>query len=213
MGMVKIDNVLFTVGHSVHTQQHFLNLLKTNEINCVADVRSTPFSRICPQFNRDILKEALQQHGIYYIFMGREFGARREDRGLFTSEGYLDFGKTAESKEFLQGVDRIIKGLQKDLNISFMCTEKDPINCHRNILVAHEFEKLGFQIQNILSDSSTESQQQLENRLLDMYFPDRLQINLFEKSNASLNRKELIEQAYKLRNKDIGYSLYDENGE
>lgn len=211
--MIKINKVVYTIGHSVHTKQYFIDLLKTNEINCIADVRSIPFSRICPQFNQDILRETLKQQRIFYIFMGKEFGARREDKSLYTEEGYLDFDKTAKNKEFLQGVERIVKGLQKDLRISLMCTEKDPINCHRNILVAHEFEKLGYQIQNILADGSTEAQQHLEDRLLDMYFPDRNQVNLFDKLKTSMDEQELVNKAYRLRNKDIGYSLYDENGE
>lgn len=212
MEVININKVLYTVGHSKHSLQHFLKILRLNNISCIVDVRSMPFSKICPQFNQDNFKKFLNENGIYYIFMGKEFGARREDKNLYTNEGYLDFEKTANSKDFIEGVERISKGLKKDFRIAFMCTEKDPINCHRNILVAHEFQKNNYEIQNILADGTIESQQHLEQRLLNIYFPNRFQIDLFENSKENLNEKELINKAYKLRNKDIGYTL-NENGE
>jgi uncharacterized protein (DUF488 family) len=170
-----------------------------------------PFSKICPQFNQDLLKKFLKENGIYYIFMGKEFGARREDKSLYTNEGYLDFEKTSKNNDFINGMNRIIYGLEQNLKIAFMCTEKDPIDCHRNILVAYAFYKNGYQIENILSDGTVESQENLEERLLDLYFPDRFQLNLFEEQ--PLDKRELINRAYKLRNKDIGYSLANENEE
>ena len=204
---MKINKTLYTVGHSKHSLDEFLAILKHNDINCIVDVRSIPFSKICSQFNEENIKHFLKQNGIYYIFMGKEFGARRNDLSLYTKEGYLDFELTAKSKDFLEGVKRIKDGVNKGFNIAFMCTEKDPIDCHRNILVAHEFCKLGYKVKNVLYDGSIEEQQQLEIRLLDMYFKNRNQGDLFGNNLESIDEKELISQAYKLRNKDIGYSI------
>lgn len=204
--------VLYTIGHSKHTQQDFLKLLRLHKINCVVDVRSTPFSKFSPQFNRDEIKKYLNKCGIYYIEMGKEFGARRSDKTLYTNEGYLDFEKTAKSSEFISGIKRINKGVEKGLNIVFMCTEKDPIDCHRNILVAREFYKRNYEILNILYDGSIESQKDLEIRLLDMYFPNRGQLNFIDLENNLKSIEELVEEAYKLRNKDIGYSLNESEG-
>lgn len=198
---------LYTIGHSKHTQQYFLKLLRLYKINCIVDVRSTPFSKFCPQFNRDEIKKYLNRYGVYYVEMGDEFGARRKDKELYTNEGYLDFEKTAGSFEFIKGIKRINEGLEKNLNIAFMCTEKDPIDCHRSILVAREFYKRNYKIINILEDGSNESQEHLEERLLDMYFPNRGQLNFIQPENNSKSIEELIKDAYKLRNKDIGYSL------
>lgn len=210
---VKIDKILYTIGHSRHSEQYFLRLLKLNKINCIVDVRSTPFSKFCPQFNKEELKKCLNLYGIYYIHMGKEFGARRADKNLYTAEGYLDFEKTAKSEQFLKGIERISIGVEKKLNISFMCSEKDPIDCHRNILVANEFYKRKYTIKNILEDGKVEKQEHLHKRLLDMYFPNRNQLNLLDLDKNSETDQELLIKAFKLRNKDIAYKLKeDEEG-
>jgi len=82
-----------------------------------------------------------------------------------------------------------------------MCTEKDPIDCHRNILVARELYKHNYSIKNIFENGEIQTQDCLEKRLLDMYFPNWKQPTLFENKASDL---ELINQAYRLRNKDIG---------
>jgi len=209
--VIFIDRTLYTIGHSKHSKQYFLKLLRLNMINCIVDVRSTPFSKFSPQFNKDELKQFLNNSGVYYIHMGEEFGARQKDKKLYTTEGYLDFEKTAKSKQFIKGVDRISKGIDKGLKIAFMCTEKDPIDCHRNILVANEFYKNNYNIENILENGNHEDQKHLEKRLLDMYFPNRQQLNFIDLNKNNKTEEELIKEAYKLRNRDIGYSLSGNN--
>ena len=90
-----------------------------------------------------------------------------------------------------------------------MCAEKDPIDCHRSILVAREFHKLNYSVNNILENGKIQTQEDLEKRLLDMYFPDRMQLTLFDVEERKSD-SELIEQAYRLRNKDMGYSIAEE---
>lgn len=205
--VIYIDRTLYTIGHTKHSQQYFLKLLTANNINCIADVRSTPFSKFCPQFNQNEIKMFLNKHGIYYIPMGEEFGARQKDMSLYTTEGYLDFEKTAKSDNFLTGIERISTGIDKGLNIAFMCTEKDPIDCHRNILVANAFYKNDYKIQNILANGDIENQEHLQNRLLDMYFPDRAQLTFIDVNRNTKTEVELIKESYRLRNKEIGYNI------
>lgn len=197
---------LYTVGHSLHKIELFLNLLGKFGVNCLVDVRSAPYSKYAPQFNINELKFLLKHKGIYYMFMGNELGARREDRMLYSTEGYLDFEKVRMTSLFTLGIERIRTGIEKGFNVALMCTEKDPIDCHRNILVAREFYKQNYVINNILENGNLESQEHIEERLLDKYFPNRMQQSLFcleeEKSD-----EDLINEAYKLRNKDIGYSI------
>jgi uncharacterized protein (DUF488 family) len=199
-------NTLFTIGHSSHKLEYFLQLLKKYGINCVVDVRSMPFSKYTVQFNKDNLKRFLLSSGVHYLFMGEEFGARREDRSLYTKEGYLDFEKVIKTKLFYNGVERVEAGIKKGFRIAFMCTEKDPIDCHRNILVAREFYKMNYAVNNILENGEIQSQDYIEKRLLDIYFPDRKQQTLFDIEEKK-NDAELIVQAYKLRNRDIGYNI------
>ncbi|MCG9969832.1 DUF488 domain-containing protein [Pelotomaculum terephthalicicum JT] len=202
-------NKIYTIGHSSHKLENFLHLLKIHSINCLIDVRSMPHSKYTPQFNKDELRRFLLSNSIHYIFMGNEFGARREDKSLYTKEGYLDFDKVTNTSLFKAGIERIKTGIKKDFKIALMCTEKDPIDCHRNILIAREFHKLDYSIDNILENGEIQNQDFIEKRLLDMYFPNRMQQTLFDIIDGRKNDSELIDQAYKLRNRDIGYSIVE----
>lgn len=195
---------IYTIGHSVNTFEKFLKLLRKHKVNCIIDVRSTPFSKYAPQYNKENIKALLNKHGIYYIFMGEEFGARRKESELYNEDGLVDFEKVGKSALFENGVQRVNDGIEKGYNISFMCTEKDPISCHRCILVGREFHKIGYNVCNIMPNGDIQTQDNIEQRLLDMYYRDRNQISLF--SNAS-SEEELINKAYKLQNKEVGYHV------
>ena len=137
--------VVYTVGHSNHPIEEFLKLLVKHNINCVCDVRSMPYSRFTEQYNRENIKEYLSEHNIKYLFFGEEFGARREEKGLLT-DGMVDFEKVAKNEKFIKGINRIEKGLEKGYRIALMCTEKEPIECHRTILVSRNLYLKGMVI-------------------------------------------------------------------
>lgn len=194
---------LYTIGHSIHSSNFFLELIKNYNINCLVDVRSNPYSRYTPQYNMNELKRFLISNQIYYIFMGEEFGARRKDKSLFTN-GYLDFEKVIKDSLFQKGIERINNGLEKNFKIVFMCTEKDPIDCHRSILVARAFQDINYKVLNIREDGNYETQSQIEKRLLDLYFPTKNQLSLIE-LEPKKDTHELILEAYRLRNQEIAY--------
>lgn len=203
---------VYTIGCSTNTLEQFLELLKIYDINCIVDVRSIPFSKYTSQFNRESLQIYLKKHNILYIWMGKEFGARRENKNLYSVQGYLDFEKVRKDTDFLYGVQRIKKGIAKGYKISLMCTEKDPITCHRTILVAKGLEDNYIDVKHILQDGRLISQNKIEERLLDMYFKDRNQINFDMLLGNSKTEEEMIEEAYRRRNKEIGYEMGgDEN--
>lgn len=197
---------IFTIGHSNYSIEFFISLLKRYQINCIADVRSVPYSRYTPQYNSDELIGVLKNHGIVYIFWGKELGARRVERELYTPEGYLDFEKVSKSRLFQSAIERIRTGIDKGFNIALMCMEKDPIDCHRSIMVARQFHENKYKVGNILGNGSLQSQNYIEQRLLDLYFPDRMQPTLFETSEPK-NELDLIVNAYRLKNREIGYYL------
>ena len=91
---------LYTIGHSTYDQKYFIDLLKKYKINCVVDVRSTPYSKYAEQYNTDNINYALNKEGIKYLYMGKEFGARRNDRSLYDPDGKLNFDRTIESVDF-----------------------------------------------------------------------------------------------------------------
>ena len=206
--MLKGTNEIFTVGHSNHSMSYFIELLKKYQINCIADVRSVPFSKYTSQFNQHELKKDLFHHSIQYVFMGEEFGARRSDRSLYHAKGYVDFAKTQQSPLFLRGIERVAKGMRHRLRIALMCTEKDPLDCHRFSLVARGFHHHGYAVQHILADGSMQSQEQLEKMLLGTYFPQSMEISLFSENPP--DRAALIEEAYSKKNAEIGFRQTEE---
>jgi hypothetical protein len=138
--------------------------------------------------------------------MGNYFGARQEDSSLYTND-LFDFEKVRASKHFNIGLENIIKGLNSGHNIVLMRLEKEPIDCHRAILVARGFELSGIQVNHILPNKSLKSQNDLNIELLNWYDNirgiDRHQISLFE--TTEISEDELLKQAYRERNKKIGY--------
>lgn len=200
-----MNRILYTIGHSQHEAEYFIDMLRKYDINYVLDVRSTPYSQFAENYNRENIRAILKMAGIEYSFMGNYFGARPEDRTLYSKDGYLDFEKARKSVKFQSAVNNVIKGIQAGNNIVLMCTEKDPIECHRAIMVARTFFERNVDVQHILADSSLQSHDFLNQRLIDMYFPNRYQMSLFASENKS--DVECLVEAYIYHNKKIGYHL------
>lgn len=193
---------LYTVGHSTNSQEQFLWLLARHGINTLLDVRSTPFSRYASQFNEGVLGSFLESNGIRYFAAGKPFGARREDARLYPN-GFLDFELVRQTDIFRRGVEHVLARLRNGENVALMCTEKHPLDCHRAIMVARGFELVGIEVWHILQDASLLSQHDLNEQLLDRYFPDRAQMSLF----STTGDNDLIANAYRLQNERIGYRL------
>lgn len=198
--------LLYTIGHSQHEFEYFNSLLKKYDINHLLDVRSTPYSKYAETYNREKLSSLLYSRGIEYTFMGKFFGARPNNIQLYCKEGYLDFEKVAHSDLFVKAMQNVILGLERGNNIALMCTEKDPLDCHRAIMVARAFSLNGIDTNHILFDGKLQTQGELDQRLLNKYFPDRAQYSLFDYYNVESD-DENIKLAYKERNKEIGYHL------
>ena len=197
--------MIYTIGHSNYDSDYFIGLLLKFKINTVVDVRSVPFSRYVPHFNKDNIKRLLNSYGIHHIYMGAELGIIKNNNSLLSEEKYLDFRKVKEMDFFINGIRRIRDGFSKGYTIVIMCTEKDPIDCHRSILIGRELHEENYNIAHILTDGSIESHADLEARLLDMYFPIKMQQDLFNIIEPYESEGEIINKAYKLRNRDIGY--------
>ena len=123
--MVESKSILYTIGHSNHTIENFIALLKRYGVTCIADVRSAPYSRYCPQFNKDTLAANLQAAGITYMFLGRELGARPDDPCCYKG-GFVNFQEIAKREEFKRGIERLLADISKH-RVALMCAEKDPL--------------------------------------------------------------------------------------
>jgi uncharacterized protein (DUF488 family) len=157
---------VFTVGHSTHSAEAFLNLLAMHGVTAVADVRSAPLSRFNPQFNKKALEHSLKTHGLRYVFLGRELGGRPDDRSCYEN-GRVLYSRLRQTALFGSGLERIMRGA-KEHNIALMCAEKEPLECHRALLVARALDELGVAIFHILVDGRLESHGEAMNRLVDL---------------------------------------------
>ena len=149
------EHRIFTIGHSTHSLEEFIALLQQHGITALADVRSAPFSRFNPQFNKDALEQEMKSHDIKYVFLGRELGARREDPSCYKN-GQVQYERLKNATLFLEGIDRVIQGAEKH-NIALMCAEKEPSDCHRTFFVARALKERGVSVSHILDDGSLES--------------------------------------------------------
>lgn len=156
---------VLTIGHSTHSLEAFVNLLKAHSVGAVADIRSTPYSRYSPHFNRESLRGALQRHQIRYVFLGRELGARSDDPSCYEN-GRVRYRLLAQTELFQRGIERVESG-SNTYRIALMCAEKDPLDCHRAILVAPALCRNGTTVQHILADGRLEDHEDSISRLLD----------------------------------------------
>jgi uncharacterized protein (DUF488 family) len=186
---------LHTIGHSNHPIDEFVRLLTATGITAIADVRSRPYSRRHPQFNKERLAALLAQHRIAYVFLGKELGARPEDPSCY-EDGKVQYPRLAATEPFKSGIQRLLAGAQKYC-VALMCAEKEPLNCHRTLLVSRALEETGATITHILSDGSVESHAQTMSRLIDL-------VGL-PKEDMFRDRAALIAAACKLREPKVAF--------
>src|SRR5580698_6132917 len=156
---------LFSVGHSNIPADRFVALLHAAGVNAVADVRSTPYSRVFPWFSRKPLEQRLATAGIAYLPYGETLGGRPRAQNLYR-DGVADYEAMAESAEFQDGLGRLQSDADKH-RVCLMCAEREPLDCHRCLLVARALTERGLTVGHILHDGAIESHVATEQRLLD----------------------------------------------
>ncbi len=193
--------VIFTIGHSTHSLEEFMALLNRQRITAVADVRSQPYGRLA-HFNRENLAAELRAVGIEYIFLGQQLGARREEQECYES-GVALYERIAKLPAFREGLSRLCQDAEKH-RLAIMCSEKEPLNCHRTILICRHLRELGVQIKHILTDGNLEEHAFTEKRLVRQMGVER---TLFE---PDLTESELIDRAYDERASEVAHQAKQE---
>lgn len=188
-------NTLFTIGHSNHSTETLIELLNMHAISAICDVRSSPYSKHNPQFNRENIQRELKRHDILYVYLGRELGPRSDDPACYEN-GKVQYHLLAKAQVFQQGLERVKKGMQT-YRLAMMCAEKDPIMCHRTILVCRHLRSNSIVIKHILEDGSIEDHSDSEKRLMQVLKIPQLQ--LFDST------EELIQRAYDIQSQKISY--------
>lgn len=196
---------IFAIGHSNYPYEKLIDMIKKYNVNCVVDIRETPYSKYNVQYNREALKESLNKDGFLYIYMGYEFGAKRQTRESYNEEGYADFKKVIKEELFKKGVERLKKGIEMGYRIVLLGAMQEPTRCHRSIMVGRYLNEKGLDVRYILHEGNLANQQKIEEALLNKYFDDRNQLSIDNLIGTNKSNEEMIEEGYKLANKEIGY--------
>ena len=187
----------FTIGHSNHPVEVFLELLLTHAIEEVVDVRSSPHSRYNPQFNRKTLQATLVDAGVGYVFMGGELGGRPADPSCYDGSGRVQYDRLAETEAFGEGIRQIVRRAG-ERRIALMCSEKEPLDCHRTLLIARVLTAQGVAVAHILADGSLEGHAAAMNRLLDGF-------NLPRDGDLFRSKEQLIADAISRQARKVAY--------
>jgi uncharacterized protein (DUF488 family) len=188
---------ILTIGHSRHSLERFVALLEAAQATAVADVRSAPMSRFSPHFNRGALAASLATRNIAYVFLGKELGGRPQQQEMYT-EGVADYERMAASAEFHAGLTRLTEVAERDL-VAVMCSEADPLDCHRCLLVGRALAGAGAEVGHILASGAVMPQSEAEERLLHLE-------NLAEPSLLLSSRGMRLAEAYRCRCCKVAYA-------
>jgi uncharacterized protein (DUF488 family) len=167
---------VLTIGHSNHTVEHFLSLLKAHAVQVVVDARSQPYSKYATQFDHEALKPALQEAGIRYLYLGRELGGRPEGDEFYDSEGHVLYDRVAATSLFQEGLSRLERGI-REYKVALLCAEENPAACHRRLLVGRVLVDRGFAVDHIRGDGRIQTEEEVAAEA----DPNRDQLTLFQK--------------------------------
>ncbi|MCC3864952.1 DUF488 domain-containing protein [Terrisporobacter petrolearius] len=198
---------IYTIGHSNYSFDKFIEILKKYNIDCVVDIRAIPYSKYNTQYNKEFFQTNLKRLGYTYIYMADEFGAKRKTRTSYNNEGYADFAKVILEDDFKKGIERLKIGCIKGYRIVLLGAMQEPIRCPRAILVGKELIKEEFEVKHIMHEGNLKTQKYLEELLLEKYFHQRNQLTIDGLLGNDMNTKNMIEESYKLANKEIGYRI------
>jgi uncharacterized protein (DUF488 family) len=185
------NQVIYTIGHSNQSVESFLKILLENKIQVLVDVRSVPRSKFANQFDSPVLKKSITEAGIRYLFFGREIGGRPDNPCFYDAEGYVLYNLIAQSPDFAKTIDRLIKGVIK-YRIAIMCSEEDPTECHRRLLIGRVLSVHGIKELHIRADGKVQTEEELKSEQASDQ--DSCQLNLFV-----LEKEELWRSAKPIR--------------
>lgn len=188
--------LILSIGHSTLSYEEFAARLTQAGATAVADVRTAPFSRHFPQFNRDALKASLARDGIAYVFLGDELGGRPGDPGCYT-DGVADYEKMAAAPAFRHGLERLKQGARR-YRIAMMCSERNPLDCHRCLLVGRALKDDGVEVEHIVDEGPRVPQDEIEARLMEM--ANKFNTDMFA------GEAQLLTDAYRERARRVAFA-------
>ncbi len=155
------DYQIFTIGHGGHTLDTMINQLLRLHIEFVIDVRSIPYSRYQPEFSKDSLTRALTYSELRYGSMGRQLGGRPDDPSCYTENGNVDYDKCKQRPFFQKGILRLQNACRLGHRVCLLCSEGDPKDCHRSVLIGEALTDIGIRVIHVFPDGSSKSQSEV----------------------------------------------------
>ncbi|HLJ92503.1 MAG TPA: DUF488 domain-containing protein [Gemmataceae bacterium] len=201
---------LYSIGHSNHSLDHFMHLLDRARVTAVADVRSQPFSQWLPHFNRPELERELRLRGVGYAFAGHQLGGRPAQVNVYNGEGQVDYERVRATAEFQEGLDALCAAGEQD-TVAMLCSEEDPLNCHRGLMIAPALVERGILPAHVRGDGTIESTVEFEERLLrETGVGTGILDGLFASMLSGSERSELLAEAYRVQARRRAFRLRPE---
>lgn len=149
---------IYSLGHSNHTPERFTRLLRRHGVGAIVDVRSQPYSQYSPQFNHAALVRILEAAGIEYLFAGDTLGGRPSGGHYYDHDGHVLYYKVAQSENFALGLSRLKFLAGEHDGLAIMCSEEDPTNCHRRLLIGRVLAEQGIVLRHIRADGRVQDE-------------------------------------------------------
>jgi uncharacterized protein (DUF488 family) len=140
-----------TIGHSNHTVEAWLALLRQHEVEVVVDTRSSPYSKYVPQFDREHVQRSLEEAGIRYLFLGAELGGRPANPTYYDAKGRVIYGRLCDDAGFKAAIVRLETGMER-FRVALLCGEENPAHCHRRLLIGRVLMERGHTMLHIRGD-------------------------------------------------------------
>jgi uncharacterized protein (DUF488 family) len=192
----------YTIGHSNHSIEDFIETLKKFQISCIIDVRTIPSSKYMPHFNRENLQIWLEREEIEYKYLGNMIGGRYTDPALLDSQGSVDYEKVEQRSIFQMGIDQVCQIINVGKSAALMCSEKNPLDCHRFVLVSKALAKKGISIDHIVFEGTKDNEGKLIGTLVSNNDLEK-QLREMYKSHNVMD----TEMLYRRRNKEVAFNI------
>jgi uncharacterized protein (DUF488 family) len=202
---------LFSIGHSNIPVERFVTMLRSAGVSAVADVRSTPASRRFPWFSAKNLAARLTQDGIAYAAYGGALGGRPRDASLYR-DGIADYEAMARQQNFQAGIGQLLTDARRSC-VCLMCAEREPLDCHRCLLVTRALSERGLAVGHILHDGTVEPHAATEQRLLALSgMNDDLFVTGHDERLAAAYRRRARAVAFRVKANAAGANVAAETG-
>lgn len=151
---------VLTIGHSNHSLDRFLGLLRQHDVEVLVDARSQPASRFSPHFTRKALERAVTASSIHYLFMGDALGGRPASRECYGADGKVDYDRVEAQDFYRRGIEQLQGGIAR-FRVCVMCAEENPSHCHRRLLIARTLVRSGVDVRHIRGTGAVQSEHEL----------------------------------------------------